>query len=157
MEPQPDDAAAGAAAVVHHEPEARPSYAESFAFFGHLAYRVPELRDTLAQHLVDTEGEMLPHLLMEDVLVWILEQLGGSAGRPSRLALDILDDGYRNGSDALRSLVIVSFLEAIPGFDGDPSDPAGRGRVLRGALGPTLAGVLLKIESVRRDGSTPLG
>jgi hypothetical protein len=157
MEFQPDDAQEAPQGVKHHEPEARPSYAEAFAFFGHLAYRVPELRDTLAAHLRDTEGEMLPHLLMEDVLAWLLEQVATAPGKPSRMALDILDEGYRTGTEALRALITVSFIEAIPGFDGDPSDPGGRGRALRLALGQTLSLVLVNLEHQRRGGAASAG
>ena len=142
--------------VFNHEPEARPRYAEIVAFFGHLAYRVPPLRETLAQHLVETQGEMLPHLLMDDVLEWLLDSV---AEAPSDLmeATQILDTGYTLGSEALRHLFVVSLLEALPGFGGASNDPFGRGAAVRRALGPVLTEVLVELERYRRSGAQPLG
>lgn len=142
--------------VFRYEPEARPTYAEVVSFFGHLAYRVPPLRDTLATHLRETEGEMLPHLLMDDVLEWLLDSV---AEAPSDLmeATAILDTGYTLGSEALRSLIVVSFLEALPGFDGAPTDPFGRGQAVRRTLGPVLTEVLAELEKHRRSGARPRG
>jgi hypothetical protein len=157
MEFHPTESADVPQGIESHEPEARPSYAEAFAFFGHLAYRVRPLRETLAAHLLETDGEMLPHLLMQDVLEWLLEQVVTAPGQQSRTALDILDEAYRTGSDALRLLIVVSFVEAIPGFDGDPSDPGGRGRALRVALGPALSVELANLEQQRRGGAAPQG
>lgn len=142
--------------VFQHEPEARPSYAEAVAFFGHLAYGVPSLRDALAQHLLETQGEMLPHLFMEDVLEWLLGAVETSHDE-ARRALDILDMGYQHGSEAFRSLVVVSLLEAMPGFDGADTDPTGRGAQLRASLGRHLRDVLAELERHRRGGATPRG
>lgn len=143
--------------VFQHEPEARPSYAEAVAFCGHLAYRVAPLREALAHHLVQTQGEMLPHMLMDDVLAWLLSQVGNGITADGRNALDVLDEGYRIGSDALRSLMVVSLLEALPGFDGEPNDAGGRGHALRIALGPTLSIVLAELEQHRGRGGLPRG
>jgi len=158
MEFDPSDADESSAHTVdQHEPEARPTYAETVAFFGHLAYRVPPLRQILARHLLETQGEMLPHLLMEDVLQWLLDDVGMGRSEDGRLALWVLDEGYRTGSEPFRHLLVVSFIEAIPGFAGDPFDAGGRGKKLRSALGPTLGGVLTELENYRRGGATPLG
>jgi hypothetical protein len=100
---------------------------------------------------------MLPHLLMEDVLHWVLAEVGAGAGPEVQLALSVLDDGYLKGSEAFRELVVVSFIEAIPGFDGDPLDSGGRGRALRALLGPALGSVLTELERYRAGGATPLG
>lgn len=142
--------------VFQHEPEARPAYAESVAFFGHLAYRVPPLRAALAKHLIDTHGEMLPHLYMEDVLEWLLDATDEATADLVE-ALAVLDTGYSLGSEAFRALIVVSFLEALPGFDGATTDPSGRGAELRRSLGPVLAGVLDELERHRRSGATPRG
>ncbi len=142
--------------VFDHEPEARPTYAETVAFFGHLAYRVPPLRETLARHLIETHGELLPHLLMDDVLAWLLDAVDAA---PSDLmeATHILDTGYTLGSEALRHLMVVSFLEALPGFCGQANDPSGRGKAVRRTLGPVLTDVLVELERYRRAGAQPLG
>lgn len=143
--------------VGEHEPEARPAYAETVAFFGHLAYRVPALREILAKHLLDTQGEMLPHLFMEDVLDWLVAEGRAATAKDVRLALRVLDDGYRDGSEAFRSLIVVSFIEAIPGARPGFADRGGRGEALRKALGPQLTAVVRELDRHRRSGSKPLG
>jgi hypothetical protein len=143
--------------VGEHEPEARPAYAETVAFFGHLAYKVPALRGTLAKHLLDTEGEMLPHLFMEDVLHWLVAEGRPATDKDVRLVLRVLDEGYRNGSEPFRSLVVVSFIEAIPGFHRGFADAGGKGEALRKALGPALTAVAKELDRHRRSGSQALG
>lgn len=140
-----------------HEPELRPEYAETFALFGHLAYKVKPLRDVLATHLREVNGEMLPHVLMHDVLDWTLEQLATGPNALTRAVLDALDNAYVDGSEDLQAVIVVSFLEAIPGFAGRPDDATVAGNALRLQLGPTLASVLAHIEHARAQGANPQG
>lgn len=135
-----------------HEPEALPEYAEIVAFFGHIAYVMPPLREVLAEHLRVAEGEMLPILLMEDVTAWLLNtfRTTGPDGRTLQL-LSILDAGYHEASDQLRSVILLGFLERIPGFAGQTTDADGAGMLVRSGLGPTLSAVLAEVESWRDD------
>lgn len=140
-----------------HEPELRPEYAETFALFGHLAYKVKPLRQVLATHLRSVDGEMLPHVLMHDVLDWTLDQLAVGPSAQTRAVLDALDNAYVDGSEDLQAVIVVSFLEAIPGFAGKAHDAAVAGNTLRMQLGPTLASVLAHVERAREQGARPQG
>jgi|GEM_PF-1643498 len=140
----PVDGAVGA-----HEPEAHADYAEVVAFFGHLAYNVEPLRPVLAQHLRDSEGELLPHLIMSDVTDWLLRTAVHGATLRSNEALRTLEQGYVAGSEGLRSVMVVSFLEQLPGFAGQTADSAGVGASVRHRLGPTMRNVLATIEQWR--------
>lgn len=144
-------------AAFGHEPELRPEYAETFALFGHLAYKVKPLRNVLALHLYEVDGEMLPHVLMQDVLDWLLEQVNAGPSGLVRTVLDILDAAYVDGSEDLQAVMVVSFLEAIPGFAGRADDAVLAGKALRMQLGPTLASVLAHIEQARAQGANPQG
>ncbi len=139
-----------------HEPEALPEYAEIVAFFGHIAYVMPPLRDVLGEHLKLAEGEVLPHLMMQDLMEWMLEtfRTSGPNGRTHQL-LSILDAGYREASDALRDVMIMGFLEHIPGYAGRVPDPEGLGSLVRAGLGPALSAVLVEVERWRGDSIEP--
>jgi len=140
----PVDGAVGA-----YEPETHPDYAEVVAFFGHLAYNVEPLRPVLARHLLDSEGELLPHLLMSDVTDWLLRTAAHGSTLRSNEALRTLEHGYVAGSEGLRSVMVASFLEQLPGFAGQTADPAGVGASVRSRLGPTMKNVLATIEQWR--------
>jgi len=75
----------------------------------------PELTPILDEHLEDNYQELLPHVLLGDITRW-LEAAAGTAS--AARVLGDLDDGLRNGSDDVRELVIVSFLENLD--DGSP-------------------------------------
>ncbi|WP_084073375.1 hypothetical protein [Demequina sp. NBRC 110052] len=132
-----------------HEPEAHPEYADVVAFFGHLAYTVAPLRGVLAAHLEQCEGEMLPTLLMQDITAWLLGELrGGPSGRTMQV-LQLLDEAYVAAPEALRSVMVIGFLEHIPGFAGASDDAEGLGVAVRAGLGPTLTAVLREVEGWR--------
>ncbi|WP_062201941.1 hypothetical protein [Demequina salsinemoris] len=135
-----------------HEPEAHPDYAEIVAFFGHIAYVMPDVRGVLGEHLKLAEGEVLPTLMMQDLMSWLLETFRtvGPNGRTLQL-FSILDAGYREASDALRDVMIVGFLEVIPGFAGRVPDPEMLGHLVRAGLGPVLSAVLVEVEGWRGD------
>jgi hypothetical protein len=140
--------------LTHHEPEVRPEYAETVAFFGHIAYLVPGLRAVLAAHLRDSDGEMLPHLLMTDVLEWMVSELAQGATVHTPMLFAALERGYVDGSPALRDLMAITFLEHIPGFAGVVPDPTNVGGRFRAGLGPTLGAALWQMEAWRADPQT---
>ncbi|WP_084126823.1 hypothetical protein [Demequina sp. NBRC 110054] len=135
-----------------HEPEAHPDYAEIVAFFGHIAYVMPDLRGVLGEHLKLAEGEVLPHLMMQDLMDWLLENFRtvGPNGRTFQL-FSILDAGYREASEALKDVMILGFLEHTPGFAGRVPDPEMLGHMVRAGLGPVLSAVLVEVEGWRGD------
>ncbi|PKQ26467.1 MAG: hypothetical protein CVT64_05165 [Actinobacteria bacterium HGW-Actinobacteria-4] len=137
-----------------HEPEESPDYAELVAFFGHIAYIIPGLRPVLADHLREADGEMLPHLLMTDVLEWVCRESERGMSAEAPVLFGALDRGYTDGSHAMRDLMVIAFLEHIPGFAGTVPDPTGVGPKVRAAMGPLMSAVLAEIESWRHDPST---
>jgi hypothetical protein len=72
---------------------------------------VPEARPTVSEHLDDSEGELLLHLLMADLrrlaLAWFSE---GAADRLERL-LAVIDAGLSEGDERVENAVAVSFVE----------------------------------------------
>ena len=154
-----DDAFINEDDIFAHEPEEYADYGETVAFFGHIAYLAPPLRDVLADHLREADGEMLPNLLMGDVTRWVLATFGPGGGdvAAAREVLQVLEDGYIDGSDGIRAVIVMSFLEALPGFNGKLDDTDGRGAVIRAALGPTLGRGLARLEQWRREGGLPRG
>lgn len=157
MESTPEQSEPAGDGVMSHEPEARPGYAEKVAFLGHLVFEVPALRETFARHLLDAEGEMLPHLLMQDIVEWMHAGVADGITPEVRRALAVLDEGFARGSDAFVTFLAVSFLEELPGFGGKPVDATTGGHHLRLYLGPHLSNALVQLEQMRREGSTPAG
>jgi hypothetical protein len=136
-----------------HEPEESPDYAELVAFFGHIAYINPGLRSVLADHLREADGEMLPHMLMTDVLEWACQECEQGWSGQASVLFGALDHGYKEGSPAMRDLMVIAFLEHLPGFAGTVPDPTGVGPKVRAGLGPMMTAVLAEIESWRTDPS----
>jgi hypothetical protein len=77
----------------------------------HLVGELPELRPVLDEHLEDMEGELLPHLLFDDISSWALAQDPRSFAL-ARL-LGIPDEAYAAGPVEVVNLVTVSFVELL--------------------------------------------
>jgi len=92
-----------------------------------------ELTPILEESLEDNEGELLPHLVLADVIRWLAEHIE-SEGNTCRSILEWLEREYEQGSEDVQGLITVSGVEMIP----DPGQP---GSSLRGWLGPALQGV----------------
>lgn len=92
------------------------------------AYR--ELAPLLDASLEDNEGELLPHLVLADVVRWLAEHVE-SESDTCRSILDWLELEYESGPEDVRGLITVSGVEMIP----DPGQP---GSLLRVWLGPAL-------------------
>jgi hypothetical protein len=76
---------------------------------------VPELAAVLAEHVAD-HGVVLPHVFMGDVARFVLARaLSPAEQNALRTVLYLMDDGLRNGSDDVKELVVVSFVENLIG------------------------------------------
>jgi hypothetical protein len=89
-----------------------------------------DLIPLLDEHLEDNEGQVLPHLVMADVVRWLV---ANRASHPEvcRSVLDWLGSEYERGPDDVRGLITVSGVQMIP----DPGEP---GSELRDLLGRGL-------------------
>jgi hypothetical protein len=104
--------------------------APEIALLGALAWRFPELRERLVEHLEDNNGEVLPHVLMAAYERWAESALAGGDSQLSEF-LAFLEDAYRSGGPEVEELISVSFLEHLP-RSGE------RGSQLRELVGPAL-------------------
>lgn len=105
--------------------------ASSVAFIGALTYTYRELLGVLEEHLEDNEGEVLPHLVMSDVIRWLV------AHRKTDQALveeifSWISRAYTDGDDQIQNVIALSGVEMIP----DPGQP---GSELRNLLSPELS------------------
>ena len=107
--------------------------ADSVAMMGALTYQHKDLIPLLAEHLEDNDGELLPHLLMADVVRWLVEHRVEHSD-VARAVMDWLETAYQRGDDEVRDVIAVSAVEMIP-------DPGSPGAELRNLLGPSLKNV----------------
>jgi hypothetical protein len=104
--------------------------AYTVAMIGALIDSHRELIPVLEEHLEDNEGQVLPHLVMADIIRWLV---GHYASQPqvSHDVLAWLEKAFIRGPDEVQGLIAVSGVEVIP----DPGKP---GAELRELLGPRL-------------------
>lgn len=107
--------------------------ASTVAAVGALVDSHRELLPLLAEHLADNGGEVLPHLLMADIVRWLVAHLD-SHPHVCRSVVAWLEREYLGGDEEIRGLITVSGVLLIP----DPGQP---GAELRELLGPALRGV----------------
>ncbi|GLY19938.1 hypothetical protein Kisp01_69520 [Kineosporia sp. NBRC 101677] len=98
---------------------------------GALIYQFPQLLPLFNEHLDDNEGEVLPSLVMADVVRWLTANVSKNP-RECEEILAWLDMAYSHGSDEQRTVIAVSAVEEIPA-------PGEAGSELRGMLSPRLA------------------
>ncbi|QTF73200.1 DUF7674 family protein [Arthrobacter woluwensis] len=103
---------------------------ETEQFVTNLVQEFPSLRPILAESLEDNFGEMLPHLVMSDIVRWLANRSLQDRGLAGAI-LSWLESAYGEGSNEVQELIVVSGVEMIP----DPGDP---GSYLRDLLGPQL-------------------
>lgn len=89
-----------------------------------------ELTSVLDDHLEENEGQVLPHLVLADVVRWLVAHRA-SDPEVCRSILDWLERAYLRGPEDVRGLIAVSGVEMIP----DPGQP---GSELRDLLGAAL-------------------
>jgi hypothetical protein len=109
-----------------------------------LAAKMPALRARLEQHRADFD-ELLPHVFMGDVSRYAIEQYhhfargAGDAADALRLLFSITEVAAREGTEDVKELISVSFLENIAAELADyPAFRAFLGPVLRRELEPIL-------------------
>lgn len=89
------------------------------------------VRPLWLEHLEDNEGEVLPHLLLSDVVRW----MSSSELEPHRARCDEtwrwLAVQYQSGDSDVRDLIVVSGVKMIP-------DPGSPGSGQRAFLDPQL-------------------
>lgn len=92
-------------------------------FFQYVVDVAPGFEDVRAEHLRVNFGELLPHLLMADLLRYVAlafgapDHLYGLAASPSghevRAILSVLDRGLAEGDPATVNAIAVSFVEYL--------------------------------------------
>lgn len=104
--------------------------AETVAAVGALVYANRELLPILDEHLVDCEGEVLPTILLDDIVRWLVAHRAPHEDL-CRSVFSWLETALRDGSEAVRGLITVSGVVMIP-------DPGRPGAEVRDLLGPGL-------------------
>lgn len=107
--------------------------AKTVAFIGALIYEHQDLLSVLEEHLEDNDGEVLPHLIMADVVRWLVAHRADQADL-SRRVFAWLESAYERGDEDERDVIAVSGVEMLP-------DPGDEGADLRRLLGPQLRSV----------------
>ena len=103
---------------------------DAVAGIGALIYAHRDLLPLLHEHLTDNFGQVLPHLLVTDVVDWMIDNL---SLKPDvcRSLLEWMEQEIVAGPPYTRNMIDVSAMEAMPG-------PAARGNELRAMFGPNL-------------------
>lgn len=89
-----------------------------------------ELVPVLEESLADNDGEVLPHLVMADVMRFLVSQRGSNVA-VIRSVLDWMEVAYQRGPDEVRGVIEASGVLMIP----DPGEP---GSEMRERLGVNL-------------------
>lgn len=79
-------------------------------FVAQLLKEVPTARDTVDEQL-ETDGEMLLHILMSDLLRLVVARFAAGDEATSEAVLSVVDQALRKGDDALANAVRFSFVE----------------------------------------------
>ncbi len=115
--------------------------AESIAFLGWLTHRNADLMPVLDEHLDDQDGELLPHLMMADVVRWCIARISSHGTKDPHLQkmLRDIEDTYGTGSESIDKLIGASFLENLPQQNEVGAD-------LRNFVGPKLKAQLQRFD-----------
>jgi hypothetical protein len=104
--------------------------ADTVAAIGALIYANRDLLPVLEEHLAENEGEVLPTIVLDDAVRWLVEYRASHLD-VCRSVFAWLEQELVEGSEAVRALITVSGIVMIP----DPGQP---GAELRDLLGPRL-------------------
>jgi len=104
--------------------------AETVAAVGALIHAHRELLPVLEEHLADNDGAVLPTIVLDDAVRWLVTH---RTSHPDvcRSVFAWLEEELADASEAVRGLITVSGIVMIP----DPGQP---GAELRDLLGPRL-------------------
>ena len=109
------------------------------AFLGLLVYRNRELLPVLQEHLQDQESQVLPYLLLADIMRWMIKDLAQSADTiVVRRILKELERKFEEEED-LQTLIVCGFLENLP-------YPDEQGSELLTLLGPRMKAYLSRMR-----------
>lgn len=111
----------------------------------HLLREVPELEQTLAEH-VRNNGQMLPHVFFADVTRYVHSELSKGRAATVRRILAVLESAITSDAQEARDLVGASFLENL---ESEPIDFA----ALSALAGPEMRKALAQERS--RKGIEP--
>ena len=101
------------------------------AFFGYLVYRNRELLPVFREHLQDQYGQVLPYMLLADMVRWMQMEMSESTNELLvRRIMAELESTFEDEVD-LRELLVGGFLENLP-------DPGEKGAELLNLLGPRM-------------------
>ena len=99
------------------------------------------LKPLFDEHLEDNFGEVLPHVFLGEVTRHLVGEAAGDAGsRTVEAALRQLEDEFASGTEEVKELIAVSFLENLP----ESPEP---GLAVRLRLGPSLKGELSRMRA----------
>ena len=104
--------------------------ASTVAAIGALVDAFRELIPVLEEHLEDNDGEVLPHLIMADIVRWLVDHRENESVVCQSI-LEWLEREFTRGPEEVRGLITASGVEMIP-------DPGQAGSELRDLLGPEL-------------------
>lgn len=104
------------------------------AFIWNLVHTWPELDDVVRYNLEEAGGVLLPHLVLSDVMRWLVDHLHDDREECEAL-LAWIGHQYDAASDEVKDLIAVSGVEMLP----DPDEPGGA--ELRAMLPPNLRGL----------------
>lgn len=107
--------------------------AATVASVGALIHSHPRLLPLLDEHLLDNDGEVLPYLVLADIVRWLVDH-EQTDPEFCRSVLNWLEREFLAGSDDVQTLIALGGVEMIP----DPGKP---GATLRAWLGPSLTAV----------------
>ena len=111
---------------------------EAVDFITLLVQEVPELSSVLAEHM-DENDEILPHVLMGDITRLACAKMENDPDSPSvRALLNRLEAAYAFGSEPVKELISVSFLENL-------ADESTAAAFVVGHIGPNLSVAYRKI------------
>ncbi|HWO09568.1 MAG TPA: hypothetical protein VNN80_08815 [Polyangiaceae bacterium] len=107
----------------------------TYSSFGEqLRAAVPGFERVYNKHLADNGGEVLPYVLLGDLVPFLSQEVAASRGEESRdlkHAMLLLERAMGSEDRALRDLVAVAFIEYL-----EPEDPSFP--VIRKLFGPQL-------------------
>lgn len=105
---------------------------DSVQFVHVLVAGIPGAEEVLRSH-VDDNDEVLPHVLLGDLMPWLVDELDRPGSRAVvQEIVNRFETGFATGPPLVDELVAVSFLESLP-------RPGERGAELRTLLGPRCA------------------
>ncbi|WP_345449709.1 hypothetical protein, partial [Microbacterium fluvii] len=80
---------------------------------GALVYQNPALIPLLEEHLNDNDGVVLPHLLLSDIVRWMVQN-ESSEFTVVHSVMSWWGRAYNDGPEDVRELIVVSGVEMIP-------------------------------------------